>query len=121
MTEDAGIRAINCQLLTINYSLFIIDMENMIFKSKEFGEIRTVTDEKGEPWFCLLDVCMILGLTPKGVKQRLNDEVISNYPVIDQRGRKQPLTLFVNEDGLYDVILESRKPEARAFRRWVTG
>ena len=96
-------------------------MENMIFKSKEFGEIRTVTDEKGEPWFCLLDVCMILGLTPKGVKQRLNDEVISNYPVIDQRGRKQPLTLFVNEDGLYDVILESRKPEARAFRRWVTG
>ena len=96
-------------------------MENQIFTSKEFGEIRTHVDEKGEPWFCLLDVCKSLGLTPKLVKQRLRDEVVSNYPVIDQRGRRQPLTLFVNEDGLYDVILESRKPEARAFRKWVTS
>ena len=44
-------------------------MENMIFKSKEFGEIRTVTDEKGEPWFCLLDVCMALDLTAKLVNR----------------------------------------------------
>ena len=95
-------------------------MENMIFKSKEFGEIRTVTDEKGEPWFCLMDVCKALELQTKFVKMRLRDEVVSNNLISDTIGRKQK-ALFVNEDGLYDVILESRKPEARAFRRWVTG
>lgn len=95
-------------------------MENQIFRSKEFGEIRTYVDERGEPWFCLLDVCRALDLTANGVKQRLGDNVISNYPISDTIGRTRQV-LFVNEDGLYDVILESRKPEARAFRRWVTG
>lgn len=69
--------------------------------------------------FCLADVCRSLDLTPKGVKQRLSDEVISNYPILDNLGREQN-ALFVNEDGLYDVILESRKPEAKQFRKWVT-
>ena len=95
-------------------------MENMIFKSKEFGEIRTVTDEQGEPWFCLMDVCKALALNPSHVKERLNDNLVSNEVISDTLGRKKK-ALFVNEDGLYDVILESRKPEARAFRRWVTG
>ena len=95
-------------------------MENQIFTSKEFGEIRTHVDEKGEPWFCLLDVCMALDLTANGVKKRLGDNVISNHPISDTIGRTR-LVLFVNEDGLYDVILESRKPEARAFRKWVTS
>ena len=92
----------------------------MIFKSKEFGEIRTVTDEQGEPWFCLMDVCKALALNPSHVKERLNDNLVSNEVISDTLGRKKK-ALFVNEDGLYDVILESRKPEARAFRRWVTG
>ena len=95
-------------------------MKNQIFTSKEFGEIRTHVDEKGEPWFCLLDVCKALDLSTKFVKQRLGDEVVSNNLISDTIGRKQK-ALFVNEDGLYDVILESRKPEARAFRKWVTG
>ena len=59
-------------------------------------------------------------MTAKGVKQRLSDEVISNYPIEDALGRMQN-TLFVNEDGLYDVILESRKESAKKFRKWVTS
>ena len=55
----------------------------------------------------------------KVVNQRLSDEVVSKYPISDSIGRKQDM-LFVNEDGLYDVILESRKDKARDFRRWVT-
>lgn len=90
-----------------------------IFENSEFGKIRMVTEEN-EPWFCLRDVCKVLELTAKGVKQRLSDEVISNYPIEDTVGRIQN-ALFVNEDGLYDVILESRKPNARAFRKWITG
>lgn len=90
-----------------------------IFKNEEFGEIRTVTKDN-EPMFCLGDLCKALDLTAKGVKQRLSDEVISNYPIEDSLGRMQN-ALFVNEDGLYDVILESRKECARKFRKWVTS
>lgn len=90
-----------------------------IYESEEFGTIRTVTVNE-EPWFCLGDLCKALALTAKGVKQRLSDEVISNYPISDSIGRIQE-TLFVNEDGMYDVILESRKEEAKRFRKWVTS
>lgn len=53
------------------------------------------------------------------MKTRLDKGVISNE-VLETNGGKQ-LTTIINEDGLYDVILESRKPEARKFRKWVTG
>lgn len=89
------------------------------FSNLQFGNVR-VAELNNEPIFCLSDVCSVLGLTPKGVNQRLSDEVISNYPIIDSLGRAQN-ALFVNEDGLYDVILDSRKPEARAFRKWITS
>lgn len=94
-------------------------MELQIFNNEEFGEIRTVTKDD-EVLFCLGDLCRILELTAKGVKQRLADEVISNYPIPDTLGRIQN-TIFVNEDGLYDVILDSRKENARKFRKWVTS
>ena len=90
-----------------------------IFNNEEFGQVRTLVVNK-EPIFCLGDLCKALELTAKGVKQRLSDEVISNYPIEDSLGRKQN-ALFVNEDGLYDVILESRKENARKFRKWVTS
>lgn len=90
-----------------------------IFNNEEFGEIRTVTKDN-EPLFCLGDICRALDLTSKGVRQRLSDEVISTYPIEDGLGRMQN-TLFVNEDGLYDVVLESRKDGARKFRKWVTS
>ena len=90
-----------------------------IFKNPQFGEIRTA-GTADNPMFCLSDVCKSLGLSAKGVNQRLDDEVISNYPIEDSLGRKQN-ALFVNEDGLYDVILESRKENARKFRKWVTS
>ena len=93
--------------------------ELQIFNNPEFGSVRTITKDN-EPMFCLGDLCRALDLTAKGVKQRLSDEVISNYPIEDALGRMQN-TLFVNEDGLYDVILESRKDSAKKFRKWVTS
>ena len=95
------------------------ESEIRIFENPEFGQIRTAGTPEN-PLFCLSDVCKVLGLTSKGVNQRLTDEVISNYPIIDRLGRTQQ-ALFVNEDGLYDVILDSRKPEAKAFRKWITS
>lgn len=89
-----------------------------IFNSPQFGNIRTA-GTADNPQFCLADVCKALGLTPKGVNQRLAKEVISNYPLETAGGTQY--ALFVNEDGLYDVILDSRKAEAKAFRKWITS
>ena len=93
--------------------------EIKIFESPEFGRIRTVSDEKGEPLFCLADVCKVLGLKQSHVRERLEKGGVSTEP-LSTRGGTQ-MANFVNEDGLYDVILDSRKPSARAFRKWVTS
>lgn len=90
-----------------------------VFNNPAFGNIR-VAGTEANPQFCLADVCKALKLTAKGVNQRLGDEVVSNYPITDKLGREQQ-ALFVNEDGLYDVILDSRKTEARQLRKWITS
>lgn len=90
-----------------------------IFENEQFGEIR-VAGTSDEPLFCLLDVCKVLDLgNTSQVKSRLADDVITNEVISDSIGRQQEMT-FVNEDGLYDVILDSRKPQAKLFRKWVT-
>ena len=96
-------------------------MENeiQIFKSPLFGDIRTAGTSQ-EPLFCLSDVCKALDLQAAAVMRRLDDGVISSHPISDNLGRCQQAN-FVNEDGLYDVILDSRKPEAKAFRKWITS
>lgn len=93
--------------------------EIKIFNSPQFGEIRT-TGTSENPLFCLADLCSVLELRPNDVRQRLDDGVVSTHPITDNLGRKQQAN-FVNEDGLYDVILDSRKPQAKAFRKWVTS
>lgn len=92
--------------------------ELRIFENPQFGKVRTAgtTDN---PLFCLTDVCNALGLQQGHVRERLADGVVSTEPITDSLGRSQNAN-FVNEDGLYDVILDSRKPEAKAFRKWVT-
>ena len=96
-------------------------MENalQIFTSEDFGEIRTA-GTPDNPLFCLADVCRALELDASQVMKRLEDGVVSIHPIIDKLGRTQNAN-FVNEDGLYDVILDSRKPEARKFRKWITS
>ena len=93
--------------------------EIQIFKNPEFGQIRTVV-VNNEPMFCLADICRVLELQPSRVKDRLEDGVTSTHPIVDSMGRTQNAT-YVNEDGLYDTILDSRKAEAKAFRKWITS
>lgn len=93
--------------------------EIKIFNSPQFGEIRT-TGTSEEPLFCLADLCKMLDLKQGHVRERLTDGVVSTVPIIDALGREQQAN-FVNEDGLYDVILDSRKPQAKAFRKWITS
>lgn len=91
-----------------------------IFKNESFGEVR-VSGTSEEPLFCLIDICSVLELgNASQVKSRLDDGVITNEVIPDALGRMQE-TSFINEDGLYDVILDSRKPQAKAFRKWITS
>ncbi len=90
-----------------------------VFNSPQFGQVRTA-GTSDNPLFCLADLCRVLDLRQGDVRQRLTDGVVSTQPIIDNLGRQQ-IANFVNEDGLYDVILDSRKPEARQFRKWVTS
>lgn len=94
--------------------------EISIFQNPDFGQIRIIKGAQGEPLFCLTDVCKALELRAPDVRRRLGDDVVSTHTVKDSLGRKNLIT-FVNEDGLYDVILDSRKPEAKTFRKWVTS
>ncbi|MEF3312585.1 phage antirepressor [Paenibacillus sp. GYB004] len=83
------------------------------------AQVRTIEID-GQVWFVLKDVCNVLELTnARMVKERLNEDVSSTYPLQTPGGIQQ--SIIINEDGLYDVILESRKPEAKAFRKWVTS
>lgn len=90
-----------------------------IFKNESFGEVK-VAGTSDEPLFCLADVCRVLDLDSSQVMKRLDDGVVTIHPIIDRLGREQNAN-FITEDGLYDVILDSRKPQAKAFRKWITG
>lgn len=91
--------------------------ELQIFNNEEFGEIRTITKDN-EPMFCLMDICKALGMkNPTMVASRLEDDEVTKFDLGSKRGE----TNFVTENGLYAVILRSDKPNAKKFRKWVTG
>lgn len=94
-------------------------MDNMIFKSESFGEVR-VAGTNEQPLFCLADVCRVLELRVDGVIPRLKEGGYNRIVVTDSLGRKQN-AYFVNEQNLYKVIMRSDKPQAEAFQDWVCG
>jgi prophage antirepressor-like protein len=90
------------------------------FPYKQMGEVRTATVD-GNPWFCLNDVCEVLLIAnPWNVASRLDPEEKGYLRLADAMGRHRETT-FINESGLYAVILRSDKPEAKPFRKWVTS
>lgn len=92
-------------------------MNNLqIFKSEEFGEIRVV-EKDGQPWFVAKDVCDILEIqNTTDATKRLDADEVTRFNLGGLTGE----TNLVNEYGLYSLILGSRKPEAKKFKRWVT-
>lgn len=93
---------------------------NLIKLDFDGREVRTVVRPEGT-WWVLRDVCEVLGLTtPARVAERLDEDEVSLTHITDALGREQDTTI-INESGLYSVILRSDKPEAKAFRKWVTS
>ena len=74
---------------------------------------------EGEPWFVAADVCRALGLGNSSMAVSKLDEDEKGISLIDTLGGEQKLGI-VNESGLYALVLSSRKPEAKAFKRWIT-
>ena len=97
-------------------------MENVqIFSNEEFGRIRTVAIN-GEPWFVGKDVAERLGYerATKAIQDHVDNEDKDEVPIQDSIGRMQK-TPIINESGLYSLVLSSKLPRAKAFKRWVTS
>lgn len=87
-----------------------------------YGEmpVRVVMVD-GEPWFVLADLARVLAISDVSrLASRLEDGVRLTHPISDSLGRTQQATI-VSESGMYEVVIRSDKPEAVAFRRWITG
>lgn len=90
-----------------------------VFENDEFGQIRVMTDEIGESWFVAKDICKALGLKDPNQSCRYFEDDEKGLFTIQTPGGAQEV-VHVTEAGLYRLILKSRKPEAKAFQRWVT-
>ena len=92
-----------------------------IFKNDMFGEVRTMTNEKGEPFFVGSDVAKALGY--KNTRKALIDHVDDEDRGVTKRdtlGGVQQMVI-INESGLYSLVLSSKLPQAKDFKRWVTA
>lgn len=93
--------------------------ELQIFQSEDFGSVRTLYRDD-EPWFVAADVCKALAIAnPRDAVTRLDDDEKDAVGLTDTMGRQQTVNI-INEFGLYNLILGSRKPEAKQFKRWIT-
>ena len=93
------------------------------FENKEFGKLRSFLDDDGKPWFVAIDVCIALGLVNnrEAISALDDDEKITvSNPDGNPRAGIPLRFNAVSEAGLYSLIFRSRKPEAKAFKRWVT-
>ena len=81
-----------------------------------------ITDRDGAPWFVAKDVCSVLHIqnSQRAVSEQLDEDEVRKTYLIDSIGRRQQ-TYIISESGLYALVIRSNKPEARKFRKWVTG
>lgn len=91
-----------------------------IFNSPEFGAIRTI-EKDGEPWFVGKDVAVVLGYgdTDQALRKHIDDEDKLTRR-FDGSGQNRQMTI-INESGLYSLVLSSKLPTAKKFKRWVTS
>jgi len=92
-----------------------------IFQNQEFGAIRTMKNEQGEPLFCAKDVAEALGykIARKAVQDHVDEGDVLKRNTPTTSGNQ--MMLYVNESGLYSLILSSKLEGARRFKHWVTS
>ena len=91
-----------------------------VFNNEEFGQVRTVVINN-EPWFVAADVCKALEIgNPSQAVSRLDDDERQNTLISNEGNKGNPNVVIITEAGLYSMVIGSRKPEAKAFKRWIT-
>lgn len=92
------------------------------YTSTEFGSIRALRDENGEPLFVAKDVAEVLGYSnpQKAVRDHVDEEDRGVNETFTPAGGTQKTTV-INESGLYSLVLSSKLPKAKDFKRWVTS
>ena len=87
----------------------------------ENSPIRMI-ESNGETWWVLKDICKLLSIeNHKNITKRLEEDEVGTFELPHPQSKEKKLEMLcVNESGLYSVILRSDKPEAKAFRRWIT-
>lgn len=92
-----------------------------IFSNEEFGRIRTIAIN-GEPWFVGKDVAERLGYSKprNAIAAHVDEEDKKGAPIQGDLGGEQEMTI-INESGLYSLVLSSKLPQAKAFKRWITS
>ena len=97
------------------------NLETHVFEHEQFGTIRTIMVED-EPWFVGNDVAKILGYSnPRKAMHDHVDEADKNTVTIRDGIKGNPNKTVINESGLYSLILSSKMPQAKEFKRWVTS
>ncbi len=100
----------------------LTDTSLAIFNHTEFGNIRTLVHENGEPWFVAKDIADSLGyLSAEKMTRRLDDDEKTTIPFRGTGSNYQTNMVIINESGFYNAVIGSKKPEAKAFRKWVTS
>ncbi len=97
--------------------------EIQIFNHEMFGEIRTMTDERGETFFVGKDIAEALGYrnTRDALFKHVDDEDKTTVAIRDTGSNYKSQTVVINESGFYALVLSSKLPQAKAFKRWVTS
>ena len=96
-------------------------MELQVFSNAEFGSVRSIMINN-EPYFVGKDVATILGYAKplNALATHVDEDDSLKQGLIDSMGRQQD-TILINESGLYSLILSSKMPNAKKFKRWVTS
>ena len=94
-----------------------------IFENSEFGTIRTMSNEQGEPLFCGKDVAVALGYKKpeNAIAVHVEDEDKTSTLIQGSGSNYKSKTTFINESGLYALILSAKLESARRFKHWVTA
>jgi prophage antirepressor-like protein len=97
-------------------------MEIQVFKNDRFGEVRTMVIND-EPWFVGKDVAEVLGYKSPSVAicENVDSEDKTTFVISESGSKYKSKTTFINESGLYALILSSKLPQAKEFKRWVTS
>ncbi|HFI0563153.1 TPA: BRO family protein [Streptococcus suis] len=95
-------------------------MELQIFKNEQFGEVQLV-EINNEPWFIGKEIADILAYKEpnKAITRHVDEEDRTKHPILTKGGLQD--SYIINESGLYSLILKSKLPQAKQFKRWVTS